>query len=46
MESKYHIATETARAGIEVVIANGKRTDILLNLLDQPDETPHTVFQS
>jgi len=46
MESKYHIATQTARAGIEVVIANGKRTDILLNLLDQPDATPHTLFST
>ena len=44
MESKYHIATETARAGIEVVIANGKRTDILLQLADNPETTPCTIF--
>ena len=46
MESKYQIATETARAGIEVVIANGKRPDILLQLMDHPDTTPHTLFAS
>ena len=44
MESKYHIATETARAGIEVVIANGKRPDILLQLADCIETTPCTIF--
>lgn len=46
MESKYHIATETAHGGIDVLIANGKRSDILLQLLDHPDTTPHTLFTS
>lgn len=44
MESKYHIATETASNGIEVIIANGKRPDILLHLADSTETVPCTVF--
>ena len=39
MLTKCHIARRVASIGIPVVIANGKSEDILLRLIDQPDET-------
>ena len=44
MESKYHTAMTVAAAGIEVMIANGERDNILVNLFCNPQETPHTLF--
>lgn len=44
MQSKYATATRIQAAGIRVVIANGRRDDILINLVSQPDCTPHTEF--
>ena len=44
MQSKYATASLTQRAGIRVIIANGKRDDILIDLAERPDETPHTEF--
>lgn len=44
MTSKSHIAARTAAAGISVIIANGKRDDILTDLLRDPDNTVHTEF--
>ena len=44
MHSKYTTACRVQQAGIRVIIANGQRPDILVNLMDCPDETPHTVF--
>lgn len=44
MESKYNTARLTAEAGIRVVIANGNRADILRDLMERPDTTPHTEF--
>lgn len=44
MQSKYATATRIQAAGIRVVIANGRRDDILINLVSQPDSTPHTEF--
>ena len=44
MSSKCHTAMTVARSGIDVVIANGLRENILPSLLDRPGETPHTHF--
>ena len=44
MLTKCHIARRVASLGIPVVIANGKSEDILLRLIDQPDETVCTRF--
>ncbi len=45
MESKYHTARTVAASGIQVMIANGKRENILSRLLNKPKETPHTEFR-
>lgn len=44
MTSKCSIASRVAAEGISVMIANGKRDNILLDLLKRPDETVHTEF--
>ena len=44
MSSKYATATRVAAAGIEVVIANGMRENILIDLMERSNETPHTTF--
>lgn len=44
MLTKCHIASRVASNGISVIIANGKREDILLNLIDHPEETICTRF--
>ena len=44
MHSKYTTASRVQAAGIRVVIANGERDDILLDLMQKPEQTPHTAF--
>lgn len=44
MLTKCHIASRVASNGISVIIANGKREDVLLNLIDHPEETICTRF--
>lgn len=44
MLTKCHIAQKVADEGIMVVIANGKRSNILLDLLKHLEETPCTRF--
>ena len=44
MASKYSTACRVQAAGIPVIIANGKRDDILTDLMRQPEDTPHTEF--
>ena len=44
MHSKYTTATRVQQSGIKVIIANGKRENILIDLITQQDSTPHTVF--
>ena len=44
MASKYKTALSVARAGIRVVIANGNRENILIDLAEKPEETIHTEF--
>ena len=44
MHSKYTTAQKVQQAGIRVIIANGEREDILVNLVERKAETPHTEF--
>ncbi len=44
MLTKYTIASKVADEGIPVVIANGKRSNILLNLIQHIEDTPCTCF--
>ena len=44
MLTKCHIARKVAAQGIPVIIANGKSEDILLRLVDHPEETICTKF--
>ena len=44
MITKCRIARKVAAEGIRVIIANGKKPNILTNLLTHPSETIHTVF--
>ena len=45
MQSKYATASKIQQAGISVIIANGKRENILVDLIEQPETTPHTIFK-
>ena len=44
MQSKYATASKIQAAGIRVIIANGKRENILIDLFENKDNTPHTEF--
>ena len=44
MHSKYTTAQKVQQAGIRVIIANGERDNILGDLLQRLDSTPHTEF--
>jgi glutamate 5-kinase len=44
MHSKYITASKVAQTGIRVIIANGERENILIDLIEQKDKTPHTEF--
>ena len=44
MHSKYTTATKVQQAGIRVIIANGERDDILVDLLEKKQNIPHTEF--
>ena len=44
MQSKYATASKIQAAGIRVIIANGKRDNILINLIEDSIYTPHTEF--
>ena len=46
MTTKYRIACKVASEGIAVIIANGKRDDILLDLMDKKSAVPHTLFHA
>ena len=45
MQSKYATASKIQKAGIRVIIANGKRENILTDLMEHPETTPHTDFK-
>ena len=44
MRSKYTTAQRVQQSGIKVIIANGEREDILIDLVTSPATTPHTAF--
>ena len=44
MHSKYTTASKVQQAGIRVIIANGERDDILVDLVERAASTPHTEF--
>ena len=44
MHSKYQTASRLQKAGIRVIIANGERDNILIDLMERPDDVPHTEF--
>ena len=44
MHSKYTTASKVSQSGIRVIIANGERENILIDLIEHKEETPHTEF--
>lgn len=44
MTSKCQTATRLQQEGIRVIIANGQRENILIDLVERPEEVPHTEF--
>lgn len=44
MVSKYKTASEVAASGIKVIVANGNRNNILIDLAEKPGETIHTEW--
>ena len=44
MHSKYTTAQKVQQQGIRVIIANGERDDILIKLVKDKDNIPHTEF--
>ena len=44
MQSKYATAVKVQQAGIRVIIANGCRENVLVDLVQRPEQTPHTEF--
>ena len=44
MHSKYTTAQKVQQAGIRVIIANGERENILVDLLNNKEAVPHTEF--
>lgn len=44
MHSKYTTATKVSQAGIRVIIDNGERDNILVDLVNNKVEVPHTEF--
>jgi glutamate 5-kinase len=44
MHSKYTTASKVSQAGIRVIIANGERENILVDLIEHAAQTPHTEF--
>ena len=44
MHSKYTTASKVQKAGIRVIIANGERDNILIDLIQHKENVPHTEF--
>lgn len=44
MHSKYMTACKISQDGIRVIIANGERDNILIDLVQHPQKIPHTEF--
>ena len=46
MHSKYTTASKVQQAGIRVIIANGERDNILIDLIEDKLNVPHTEFKT
>lgn len=46
MGTKCGIATKISEEGIAVVIASGNRPDVLIKIIETPDNIPHTLFEA
>ena len=46
MVSKANIARTVSDSGIRVIIANGERDNVLIDLMTRPEETIHTEFEA
>ena len=44
MHSKHTTARRAQLQGIRVIIANGERSDVLIQLMEHPENIPHTEF--
>jgi glutamate 5-kinase len=44
MHSKYTTANKISLEGIRVIIANGERENVLVDLIQKKQEIPHTEF--
>lgn len=44
MTSKFNTASSLSKEGVRVIIANGERENILVDLINNPKDTPHTEF--
>ena len=44
MHSKYTTAQKVQKTGIRVIIANGERENILVDLIENKQNVPHTEF--
>lgn len=44
MHSKYTTASKVSKNGIRVIIANGERDNILIDLVEKKESVPHTEF--
>ena len=44
MHSKYTTASKISQESIRVIIANGERGNVLIDLIEKPQEIPHTEF--
>lgn len=44
MTSKFNTASSLSKEGVRVIIANGERENILVELINNPKDTPHTEF--
>jgi glutamate 5-kinase len=45
MATKCNIARKLSEEGVSVIIAKGDRANILIDLLQDPETTPHTKFE-
>ncbi|MCH5225391.1 MAG: glutamate 5-kinase [Muribaculaceae bacterium] len=44
MLTKYNIASKLAAEGVKVIIAKGDRRNVLVDLIEHPEDVPHTAF--
>lgn len=44
MGTKCGIASKVSEEGVKVIIAKGERPNVLVDLMENPDAVPHTVF--